>query len=70
MKPPIEAPPICDSCGKELTEFEIDHGCCVDCGEYPICNTCSGSGESSSPGVPCWKCGGDGILKSKQQYDI
>lgn len=62
---PVEEPPICDSCGKELSDFEVKHGLCTTCAEPPICGVCSGSGESSSPGVPCWKCGGDGTLKIK-----
>lgn len=58
--------PTCESCGKYLTDYEIDIGYCTTCAEPPICGVCSGSGESSSPGVPCWKCGGDGVLQPKK----
>lgn len=62
MDSPITPEGICSTCGKELSEFELFHGCCVSCGGLPDCG-CGGIG--------CGHCNGLGVIKpEKVNQDI
>ena len=34
----------CTTCGKILSEFEVNHEICISCGGYPIHEACGGQG--------------------------
>jgi hypothetical protein len=52
----------CTVCNELLSEWELLWDCCLDCGDYPICDSCNGNG--------CVKCNFSGVINPPKENDI